>query len=81
MTFDARTLRAACSCAGCRSDPGKKQTAAVLGGPVPVTIDHAELKGAYAISFTFGPDGHSTGIFSWELLRALGETGAGHVDP
>ena len=24
--------------------------------------------------FTFGPDGHGTGIFSFDLLRALGAT-------
>lgn len=69
--LEARALRAACACADCRSEPGIKRTAAVLGGTQPITIDHAELKGAYAISFTFGPDGHSTGIFTWELLRAL----------
>lgn len=73
VDFDARSLRAACRCADCRSEPGIKRTATVVGGTHPITIDHAQLEGAYAISFTFGPDGHSTGIFTWELLRSLGD--------
>jgi DUF971 family protein len=72
-TLDAATLRAACACADCRSDQGIVRKQAVLGGPAPVTIDGAELRGAYAISFLFGPDHHGTGIFTWDLLRALVE--------
>ena len=80
VAFEARSLRQACSCADCRTEAGVKRTAALVGGPHPITIDHAELRGAYAISFTFGPDGHSTGIFTWELLRALSDTAAEHLD-
>lgn len=60
-------------CAECRSDQGMARKKAVLAGERAITIDHAELRGAYAISFTFGPDSHSTGIFTWDLLRELGE--------
>ncbi len=73
--FDARSLRKACGCADCRSEAGIERTVAVLAGPHPITIDHAELRGAYAINFTFGPDGHSTGIFTWEMLRTLSDAG------
>lgn len=69
--LDAATLRAACACAECRSDDGMIRKKAVLGGPTPITIDGAELRGAYAVSFLFGPDHHGTGIFTWGLLRAL----------
>jgi DUF971 family protein len=70
--LEASRLRGACVCADCRSEPGMKRTAAVLAGDRPVSIERAELRGAYAINFTFGPDGHDTGIFTWDQLRDLG---------
>ncbi|MEE8457949.1 MAG: gamma-butyrobetaine hydroxylase-like domain-containing protein [Acidimicrobiia bacterium] len=30
--------------------------------------------GAYAINLTFSPDGHTTGIYPYDLLRDLGKT-------
>jgi DUF971 family protein len=36
--------------------------------PRPLRAEHAELVGAWGITFTWN-DGHSTGIFSWALLR------------
>ena len=71
-TLEASVLRQACACADCRSEPGMRRKAALVAGTTPITIDHAELKGAYAISFTFGPDLHGTGIFTWDQLRELG---------
>jgi DUF971 family protein len=70
----AHDLREACSCADCLSDRGMRMKSAVLSGATPITIEHAELRGAYAINFTFGPDGHSTGIFTWTLLSGLGQS-------
>ncbi len=69
--LSARDLRAACPCAACREPDGAQRTALVLGGPVPVAIDGAELVGDYAINFTFSPDGHHTGIYSWDYLRSV----------
>ena len=79
--ISARRLRAACVCADCRSDVGAARTEKLLASGVPITIDGAELRGAYAISFRFGPDGHGTGIFTWDLLRTLGGDEDGPTTP
>lgn len=71
-SIDARTLREACACADCRSEAGMERKAQVLSGSRPVTIERAELRGAYAVNFVFGPDHHGTGIFTWDMLRSLG---------
>ncbi len=68
----ARVLRAACPCATCRDPAGAERAKLTLGGPVPVTITDAKLVGDYAINFVFAPDGHHTGIFSFDYLRTLG---------
>lgn len=71
VSLEARVLRAACVCADCRSERGTILKESVLAGSEPITVRGAELRGAYAIAFTFGPDGHSTGIFTWDLLHEL----------
>jgi DUF971 family protein len=70
----ARTLRAACPCADCRSEPRASRAAAILDGPVEVRIKTARLVGAYAVNFEFAPDSHRTGIFTFDQLRQLGST-------
>jgi DUF971 family protein len=35
-------------------------------------VQGGRLVGGYALSLTFGPDGHATGIFPFGLLRSLG---------
>ena len=70
-SFTAAQLRGACQCAECREEAGRRQTERVLSGPVPVTIASAKLVGNYAVNFTFGPDGHATGIFPFPALRSL----------
>jgi DUF971 family protein len=71
-----KLLRDECPCAGCKGE--------VLFGkvykPAPLTVFQegmyklVELKavGQYAIQAVWG-DGHDTGIYSWEYLRALSE--------
>ncbi len=71
--LSAAQLRSACMCAGCREAAGAVVTATVLAGPEPVTIESAELVGGYALRFTFGPDGHSTGIYPFEILKKIAE--------
>ncbi len=67
--FDLAELRVNCPCASCRTDrdrdelPWPKATS-----PTPLMIRDAELVGAWGLGITWN-DGHSTGIYSWELLR------------
>jgi DUF971 family protein len=60
-------VRAACPCAGCRALP---ETERVPASYPDVTIDAVALVGSYAVSFVFGPDGHSAGIYSFSDLYA-----------
>jgi DUF971 family protein len=70
--LSASELRAACQCAACREPDGVERTAAVVNGPVPVTIAEAKLVGGYAVNFVFSPEGHGTGIYPFTVLRTLG---------
>lgn len=74
-SLDARTLRAACPCAGCREPSGVDATARVLSGPEPVRIASARLVGGYALTLEFTPDGHATGIFPFDSLRRIAAAG------
>ncbi|HEX9977553.1 MAG TPA: DUF971 domain-containing protein [Acidimicrobiia bacterium] len=64
-SLDAVALRRACPCAACKSAP--KGSVAVAG------IAEARIVGDYALGITFSPDGHGTGIFSYDLLRSLSD--------
>ena len=68
--FTARELRAACPCAACREPDGARRVAVLLREPIEVEIGDAELVG-YGINLAFRPDGHRTGIFSFNYLRSL----------
>jgi DUF971 family protein len=68
----ATVLRAACPCAGCRERKGVPFPG-VAGTEQGITVLGARLVGGYALSLTFGPDGHATGIFPFALLRSLGD--------
>ena len=63
-------LRMSCPCAHCRDE----RTGAPLLDPKTVPVDlkasRAELIGNYAVAFRFA-DGHSTGIYTFDLLRNL----------
>ena len=63
-----RILRGYCPCASCQGH---------RGGIRFIESDRLELReidtvGNYALSFTFD-DGHDSGLYSFEHLRALGE--------
>lgn len=69
--FDVRDLRLACHCAGCIEEmSGRKllDPATIRSDVAPRTIISV---GHYAITINWN-DGHSTGIYSFEYLRALG---------
>ena len=59
-------LRAFCQCAGCRELAPEARTVEVHA---EATIESAALVGSYAVSFVFGPDGHSAGIFPFIELK------------
>jgi DUF971 family protein len=67
-------LRNECPCATCRNewtgekmlDPKSIREDLKLVGMEPI--------GTYAVQLAWN-DGHSSGLFTWETLRALGETG------
>lgn len=65
-SMTAAELRACCPCAGCRthaSDGGETRDYGAA------KIESTVLVGTYALGFTFSPDQHGTGIYSFEMLR------------
>ena len=66
----AATLRGSCECAACvRGADGPP-----LVDAAAVRIVDARVVGAYGLNFTFAPDDHHTGIYSYDRLRVLGES-------
>ena len=76
--FDVRDLRLACPCAACIEETSGR----ALLNPESVRPDVSPREissvGHYAIRFSWN-DGHSTGLYSFEHLRALGELDATKV--
>ncbi|MGA9522106.1 MAG: DUF971 domain-containing protein [Myxococcaceae bacterium] len=70
--LSAKTLRGLCPCAVCvdewtnqrRHDPSKVADTTTFQGLQPM--------GNYAVNLAFS-DSHSTGIYTWQYLRELGE--------
>lgn len=80
--YTASQLRKDCPCAACEVErsklaaapaPSSKMTLRVIQGPAPTEARINELKpvGRYALAFRWN-DGHQTGIYSFESLRASG---------
>ena len=69
--FPATVLRDACACAGCRNAPPPP------ADPDTCRITSIGFVGAYAVNMVFGPDAHGTGIYSFSMLRELGESRGG----
>jgi DUF971 family protein len=69
-TYGLEELRVNCPCAECR---GLRERDLPVwpkpSSPLPLRVEDAELIGAWGLTLTWN-DGHSTGIFSWEILRA-----------
>ena len=77
--FDFAYLREECPCATCNDERGKKEAfAAVTKTPSAVLpmfkpkprAQSATAVGNYAVQINFS-DGHSTGIYSYDLLRTI----------
>ena len=73
-TLAAPELRSACQCATCLAHDG---TPPGMGDAAAVQILDTVLVGAYALSFTFAPDDHHTGIYPFDRLRSLGRSAGG----
>ena len=70
------TLRRACPCATCRSYRDRGEPAWPRPGQPPtVTIEDAELVGAWGLSIGWS-DGHGSGIYAWSVLRDWWDAGA-----
>ena len=73
--LEPRTLRLLCPCAGCVDELTGARTLR------PETVDEdvyptaIHYVGRYALQFVWS-DGHSTGIYTFEYLRELGDRGA-----
>jgi len=76
--FDVRDLRLACRCAHCVEETSGRALLDPQSVRPDVTPREVSSVGNYAIRFSWN-DGHSTGIYSFEHLRALGELDAAKV--
>lgn len=70
VSVPARALRQACPCAECVEEWSGRRTFAPDSIPVDTRVLEVQQVGNYALSFVFS-DQHSTGIFTWPILRAL----------
>jgi DUF971 family protein len=71
--FGLEELRVNCPCAECRGLRDKGEVAwPKPSSPRPLRAENAELVGAWGLSIRWN-DGHSTGIYAWDVLRAWSE--------
>lgn len=69
-----RFLRGECQCAQCVNEWTGARILDPTTLPADISIDRMELVGAYAVRI-YWSDGHQTGLYTWERLRAPGESG------
>jgi len=70
--LSARTLRQYCPCASCVEEWTGKRTYDVESIKPDMKVNSVGQTGNYALAFVFA-DNHSTGIYTWELLRELAQ--------
>jgi ATP-binding protein involved in chromosome partitioning len=70
--FPAPVLRRECPCAQCRDEITGARILLPMHVPDTLELRRIELVGQYALQFEW-TDGHHTGIFSFDLLRQLGD--------
>ncbi len=68
--YEPRFLRMRCPCAGCVDEMTGVRTLTEADVPEGVYPEAIHYIGRYALQFVWS-DGHSTGIYPFELLRAL----------
>jgi len=73
--FPVEALRAGCPCATCRGWRERGDIAWPRPGIADtISVLHAELNGAWGLTIEWS-DGHSTGIYAWEVLRRWWDAG------
>ena len=79
-SFDVRELRLACACANCVDEwtgHGRLDPASVPADVHPLRIERV---GRYAIQIAWS-DGHASGIYPFERLRALSDAASPPTPP
>ncbi|MDY7228756.1 DUF971 domain-containing protein [Hyalangium rubrum] len=66
----AQVLRQQCPCAACVDEWTHQRTLDPNRVPADTRVQALQPVGNYALTFTFS-DGHSTGIYPWQLLRDI----------
>ena len=74
--YEPRFLRMRCPCAGCVDEMTGVRTLTEEMVPEGVHPEAIHYVGRYALQFVWS-DGHSTGIYPFELLRALWDQESG----
>jgi len=68
--FGLEELRLRCQCARCRGMRQDGQTVwPAQGAPQPLRVEAARQVGNWGLSIDWN-DGHTTGIYTWEVLRS-----------
>ena len=70
--YAAPLLRRLCPCAQCVNEFTGERVLRAETIPDDLAMEDVELVGRYALNFRWS-DGHETGIYSFRLLRELGE--------
>jgi ATP-binding protein involved in chromosome partitioning len=70
--YRSADLRRACPCASCIDEWTGKKTLRDESVANDVSFSHISIVGRYALNFHFS-DGHETGIYTFTMLRKLGE--------
>ena len=71
-SYRAADLRRACPCAQCVNEWTGEKMLSDDSIPDDIHFSHISIVGRYALNFHFS-DGHETGIYSFAMLRRLGE--------
>ena len=72
MIYDWRKLRLACACASCKNEMTGEQVLQDKDVPADIKLLEARPVGRYGLNLVFS-DGHSSGIYVFDLLRKLGK--------